>query len=91
MRLAGRWPAPSILRFDVGRGTLLSMVGQGFGITIVGAATALLPTSGVVFLPFADEPEPITFSAIWSPSNRSATLKNLLCLASHMGQIARTD
>ena len=91
LRLAGRWPAPSILRFDVGRGTLLSMVGQGFGITIVGAATALLPTSGVVFLPFADEPEPITFSAIWSPSNRSATLKNLLCLASHMGQIARTD
>ena len=91
LRLAGRWPAPSILRFDVERGTLLSMVGQGFGITIVGAATALLPTSGVVFLPFADEPEPITFSAIWSPSNRSATLKNLLCLASHMGQIARTD
>ena len=60
-------------------------------VAIVGAATALLPTSGVVFLPFADEPEPITFSAIWSPSNRSATLKNLLCLASHMGQIARTD
>ena len=91
LRLAGRWPASSIQRFDVERGTLLSMVGQGFGVTIVGAATALLPTSGVVFLPFADEPEPITFSAIWSPSNRSATLKNLLCLASHMGQIARTD
>lgn len=29
LRLAGRWPAPSILRFDVGRGTLLSMGGQG--------------------------------------------------------------
>jgi DNA-binding transcriptional LysR family regulator len=27
LRLAGRWPAPSILRFDVERGTLLSMVG----------------------------------------------------------------
>jgi DNA-binding transcriptional LysR family regulator len=65
----------------VGRGTLLSLVGQGFGITIVGAATALLPTSGVVFLPFADEPEPITFSAVWSPSNRSAALRNLLNLA----------
>jgi hypothetical protein len=51
LRHAGRWPAPSILRFDVERGTLLSMVGQGFGITIVGAATALLPTSGVVFCP----------------------------------------
>lgn len=40
LRLAGRWPAPSILRFDVGRDTLLAMVGQGFGITIVGAASS---------------------------------------------------
>lgn len=86
LRLAGSWPAPSILRFDVGRGTLLSLVGQGFGITIVGAATALLPTSGVVFLPFADEPEPIMFSAVWSPSNRSAALRNLLTLASNIGR-----
>lgn len=84
LRLAGRWPAPSILRFDVGRGTLLSMVGQGFGITIVGAATALLPTTGITFLPFADEPEPVAFTAVWSPFNRSATLKNLLSLASNM-------
>lgn len=91
LRLAGSWPAPSILRFDVGRGSLLSLVGQGFGITIVGAATALLPTSGVVFLPFADEPEPITFSAIWSPSNRSAALRNLLALASEMGRLRRSS
>ena len=48
-RLAGRWSAPSILRFDVQRGTLLSMVGQGFGITVRGAATSLLQTSGVAF------------------------------------------
>lgn len=86
LRLAGRWPAPSILRFDVGRGTLLSMVGQGFGITIGGAATSLLPTSGVEFLPLADEPEPISFSAVWSPFNRSAALRNLLALASDMGR-----
>ena len=86
LRHAGRWPAPSILRFDVGRGTLLSMVGQGFGITIVGAATALLQPSGVAFVPFADEPEPVPFSAIWSPFNRSATLRNLLNLA---GKISR--
>ena len=90
LRLAGSWPAPSILRFDVGRGTLLSLVGQGFGVTIVGAATALLPTTGIVFLPFADEPEPITFSAIWSPSNRNAALRNLLTLANDMGRIVRT-
>lgn len=86
LRLAGRWPAPSILRFDVGRGTLLSMVGQSFGITIVGAATSLLPTTGIVFLPFADEPEPVPFSAVWSPCNRNATLRNMLALAGRMNR-----
>lgn len=91
LRLAGRWPAPSILRFDVERGTLLSMVGQGFGITIVGAATSLLPTSGVVFVPFADEPEPVPFSAVWSPFSCSAALRNLLTLASDMGRLIRAD
>lgn len=62
------------------------MVGQGFGVTIVGAATSLLPTSGVIFLPFADEPEPIALSAIWSPYNQSAMLRNLLDLARKMGR-----
>lgn len=84
LRLTGRWPVPSILRFVVGRGTLLSMVGQGFGITIVGAATSLLPTSGVVFLPIADEPEPVPFSAVWSPYNRSQAVRDLLDLAARM-------
>ncbi len=77
----------SLLRFDVGRGTLLSMVGQGFGITIVGAATALLPTTGIVFLPFGDEPEPVAFTAVWSPFNRSAALHNLLTLASEIRRL----
>jgi len=86
LRLAGRWPASSIHRFDVERGTLLSMVGQGFGITIAGAATSLLPISGVVFLPIVDEPKPVPFSAVWSPFNRSATLRNLLTLANEMGR-----
>ncbi len=87
LRLAGRLPPPSIQRFDVGRGTLLSMVEQGFGITIVGAATALLPTTGLVFLPFADEPEPVSFSAIWSPFNQSPAIRNMLVLAGKLGRI----
>ncbi|MBB2969524.1 LysR family transcriptional regulator [Mesorhizobium sp. RMAD-H1] len=84
LRLAGRCYAPSILRFEVERSTILSMVGQGFGITITGAATSLATTSGVVFLPVVDEPEPITFSAVWSPFNRGAALRNLLTIASKM-------
>lgn len=43
LRLAGRWPAPSILHFDVGRGTLLSMVGQGFGITALASLSSEPP------------------------------------------------
>lgn len=91
LRLAGCWPAPSIQRFDVGRGTLLSMVEQGFGITIVSAATALVPTTGIVFRPFADEPEPVGFAAVWSPFNRSATLKNLLTLANNMSRFGNSS
>jgi hypothetical protein len=45
----------------------------------------------VVFPPFADEPDPVPFSAVWSPFNRSAALRNLLTLASDMGRIVRTD
>lgn len=91
LRLAGHWPAPSILRFDIGRGTLLSMVGQGFGITVVGAASTILTNSGVAFLPIADEPEPVSFSAVWSPFNRSAALQNMLSLAAEIGRSNRAS
>ncbi|PRD43731.1 hypothetical protein C5748_10845 [Phyllobacterium phragmitis] len=89
LRLASRWPGPSILRFDVERSSLLSMVGQGFGVTLVGAATSLSPTCGVVFLPITDEPEPVAFSAVWSPYNRDAVLRNLLALAREMSRSAQ--
>jgi hypothetical protein len=62
------------------------MVGQGFGITIAGAASSLLPTSGGVFLPVTDEPELVVFSAVWSPHNRSAALRNLFALAKEIKQ-----
>lgn len=91
LRFAERWSTPPILRFDVERGTLLSMVGQGFGITIVGAATSLLQTFGVVFLPISDEPEPVAFSAVWSPFDQGAAVRNLLTLASAMDRLTRTS
>lgn len=83
-RLADRCPAPSILRFEVGRGTLLSLVAQGQGITIAGAATTSVLLPGIVFRPVADEPEPLRFSAVWSPRNHNPSLKNLLALAERM-------
>lgn len=88
LRFTERWATPSIIRFDVGRSALLYMVGQCFGITVVGAATSLLPASGNVFRPFADEPGPIPFTAVWLPSNSNIALKNLLNLADEMKRLS---
>ncbi|WP_293409452.1 LysR family transcriptional regulator [Phenylobacterium sp.] len=85
-RLAGRCANLSILRFDVERGTLLSMVAQGYGVTIVGEATAPMNAPGVTFVPILDELEPLPFSAIWSPHNRSPALRSLLDLAGEMSR-----
>ncbi|MFK0209489.1 LysR family transcriptional regulator [Agrobacterium sp. NPDC090283] len=90
LRLAGRWLQPAIQRFEVERGTLLSMVAQGFGITLLGAASGLFPTPGIVLLPITDEPEPVVFSAVWSPHNRSAALRNLFSLAAEIGRSTRS-
>lgn len=91
LRLAGRLPAPSIQRFDVGRGTLLSMVAQGFGVTVVAAASTLLNPAGVVFLPIRDEPAPFSFSAVWSPQNRNPALRDMLDLANETARSRALD
>lgn len=88
LRFAGRWPPPNIQRSEVERGTLLSMVAQGFGVTLLGAASRLSPIAGVALLPITDEPVPVVFSAIWSPYDQSQTLRNLLDLANRMGRAA---
>lgn len=85
-RLAGGYSDLSILRFDVERGTLLTMVAQGYGVTIVGEATSKMYSPGVTYLPILDEPAPVAFSAIWSPHNRSAALRSLLNLAAQMSR-----
>lgn len=89
LRLAGSWLSPSILRHAVEYGSLLSMIANGYGVTIAGEAHTLMRPPGVVFLPFLDEPEPVPFSAVWSPHNRSAALRNLLNLAKQMSRTTR--
>ena len=81
LRLAEHWSQSRIQRCDVERDTLMSMVAQGYGITLTSEAAAQASFPGVVFRPILDEPEPITFSALWSPHNRSQALKDLLALA----------
>lgn len=86
LRLARHWAAPSILRFDVERCTLLQMIAQDYGISIASDATALVDVPGVIFRPLYDEPDPVPFSAVWSPYNRSAALRNLLDIAKRIGK-----
>lgn len=90
LRLAGRLPPPTIQRFGVERATLLSMVAQGYGVTIAGEAISLMRAPGVVFTPILDEPEPVAFSAVWSPYNRSPALRTMLDMAGRMARTVRT-
>lgn len=81
-RLAGRWAvAPSVLRCDVGRDTLMQMIAQGFGISVAPESVSTIGMPSVVFRPLHDEAEPMPFSAVWSPYNQSQTLRNLLDMA----------
>ncbi|CCG08228.1 LysR family transcriptional regulator [Pararhodospirillum photometricum] len=86
LRLAERWPRPSVQRFDVDRLTLISMVEQGYGVTLATKATSQIRFPGVVFLPVLDEPGPVVFSAVWSPNNRAPALRHFLDLAKKAGR-----
>lgn len=90
LRLAGNWGQLRIQRFDVERDTLMSMVAQGYGITLTSEAAAQATFPGVVLRPILDEVEPITFSALWSPHNRSQALLNLLALAQRKSEGAKS-
>lgn len=89
LRMARRWPVPNILRFDVGRDSLLLMVATGYGISLFAEESAAVHTPNVTFLPISDESETVAFSAVWSPHNQSPALRNLLNLANEMSRSTR--
>lgn len=86
VRAAGKWPVPTILRFDVGHNALLSMIAAGHGVSIFVEEATAANTANISFLPIRDEPEAIPFSAVWSPRNRDPGLFNLLTLATNLSR-----
>jgi DNA-binding transcriptional LysR family regulator len=90
LRLSEHRSQPQIQRFDIERDTLMSMVAQGYGVTLTSEAAAQVSFPGIVFRPILDEPEPITFSALWSPHNRSQALLHLLALAQRKSEDAKS-
>ena len=86
VRSVGRWPVPTIRRFDVGRGALLSMIAKGHGISLLVEENAATAPRGLAFRPILDDPESIAFLAVWSPRNHNPALRNLLGLARALGR-----
>lgn len=80
-RFGERGLQAKVQRCDVDRCTLLSMVGADYGVTLVSEATSKIVVAGVAFVPIVDEPEPISFGAVWSPHNGGNALRGLLDLA----------
>ncbi|SER22880.1 LysR family transcriptional regulator [Sphingobium sp. YR768] len=83
-RSAGKWPVPTILRVDVGRTALLSIIAAGHGISLFVEEGATVDTANITFLPICDEPKAIAFSAVWSPRNRDPAGLKLLDLAANI-------
>lgn len=78
-RLATLGFSPQIDQYRVAREGLMSLVGLGFGVSLVSGAEAGVSYPNVSFVPLAGEALP--FSAVWSPENDNPALRRLLSAA----------
>jgi DNA-binding transcriptional LysR family regulator len=71
---------PKIVRHDVSRGSLMSLVGPGFGITLMTEAAAGANFAGVVYREVREGAEParIGYSAHWREDNQNPALASFL-------------
>jgi len=77
-----------VQRVEVGRDSLVQMVGLGGGISLTCESTAALPIEGVVYRSVAGD-ESFLFSAVWSPFNGSAILREFLAVATKLERRTR--
>ncbi len=69
---------PKISVQHIGCENLLNMVSQGFGITLATASTINIAHLGVRFVPIVGDEDAVSFSIVWSHSNRNPALKYLV-------------
>lgn len=74
--LSGLEQSPVINEYGVGREALLSMVGLGFGVTLLCGGGGGVSYPNVTFVPLNEKSLP--FSAIWSPDNDNPALRRFL-------------
>jgi DNA-binding transcriptional LysR family regulator len=79
-KLASPGDRPNIARHDVSRGSLKSLVGAGFGITLLTEASAGANMAGVVYPEVLDGAEPtrLGYSAHWRADNENPALARFL-------------
>jgi len=79
--LRDRNRAVDVRQLNVGRDTLMHLVGMGLGISLTSEATTATPFPKVVFRPIVGDSELIQFSAAWLPHNDNPALRRFLSQA----------
>jgi DNA-binding transcriptional LysR family regulator len=79
-KLASPGDRPNIVRHDVSRGSLISLVGAGFGVTLLTEASAGANVAGVLYREVRDGAEParLGYSAHWRADNENPALSSFL-------------
>src|SRR3984893_527602 len=89
--LADRVRSPVIEKLDVGRETIMHLVGMGHGVSITSEATLATPYPNVIFRPISGGDETVQFSAVWLPGNDNPALRRFLSLAKARAKQKRRD
>lgn len=71
---------PCICRLDVGRDTLLRLVAERYGVTLVPESATAIAIPGIVFRPLHDQAASVSLTALWSPFNQNPPLRDFLKL-----------
>ena len=79
-KLASPGDRPNIVHQDVSRGSLISLVGAGFGVTLLTEASSGANIAGVVYREVRDGAEParLGYSAHWRADNENPALSSFL-------------
>lgn len=88
-RLADLGVSPTVEFIDVGREVLMTLVGLGFGVTLVAGVDTGVMYPKVAYARVAGEELP--FSAVWSPENDNPALRRFLSLARVLARTSRRD
>ncbi|WP_245581972.1 LysR family transcriptional regulator [Phyllobacterium phragmitis] len=69
-----------VRRLDVGRDTLMRMVAERYGVTLVPESATAIAIPGIIFRPLNDQAASISVTAVWSPFNQNPPLRDFLTL-----------